>query len=125
MKIVITENDVSGASLEPFLAKSHVRRNNDFRNFKNSIEDITAFALQAKAMFKERCTHSLCTPVLRVDIFETETFNLIVNELENLDALIEAMGRQRDTIDSSMVDFKSNFFFDKLLCLVNKISSLL
>lgn len=126
MKAVITENDVSGASMDIYFAKNHIGESRDFKSFAR-YHDVVAFAKHVKQVFKSNCPSAVCTPVLRVDIFQSQCNKLVLNELENLDAFTEKSGqvdinnkRPHNDTDVRLTAFRSNFFTDKLKQLVDK-----
>ena len=131
MKVVITENDVSGATMPPFFAKNHVQSEKDFFKFSPN-QNVISFAQHAKDVLKRNCPAAVCCPVLRVDIFETQCGTLVVNEFGNLDALVQKSGqvdinnrRARPDTDVLLSNFRRVFFVDKIRQLVQiKLSSL-
>ena len=90
--MILAYNDVTGAAMIPFFVKNHIiQRGRDFKSFANGPEEVLAFAEHARTMLQRNCPSALCSPVLRVDIFETLCNSLCVNEFENLDALCDAV----------------------------------
>jgi hypothetical protein len=56
--------------------------------------------------------------VLRIDIFITQTGELVVNEIEGIEAYIPAIGRNRALIDSIARSFLDDYWIHKFNTLV-------
>jgi hypothetical protein len=52
-------------------------------------------------------------PVLRIDVFITQTGELIVNEVEGLEAYIPAVGRKGHIIDNIAITFLNDYWKNK------------
>lgn len=124
IKTVIPENDVTCTTMNSFFAKSHVILKTDQQAYARH-QDVKAFAQKVKAELKKACVDVACSPLLRVDTFESQCGMLRVNEVESLDALVEASGqldinRKRAPPDTDILvaAFKVSFLEDKLTQLV-------
>jgi hypothetical protein len=120
LKVVLAENDVTGEKISPFFALNHIADESDFQAFHGD-HDIFAFAEHAKAMFQAKVPGALVSPLIRVDLFETQCFIIKVNELENLDAntpksdqMNSSGQRCKPTMDSALTEFKLRFWKDKI-----------
>ena len=130
IKVVIPYNDVScigpGRTLAPFFAKNHIDSGADFKAF-NGEHDLLAFAQHCKDVFVSNSVASTCCPLLRVDIFESQCDMLMLNEIENLDAMVQRAGqldakrkRTSGDTDVKMEEFRVQFFEDKFIQLLRK-----
>jgi len=120
MKVVLAENDVTGEKMAPFFTKNHIRDEADFQAFHGD-HDIFAFAEHAKAMYQAKLPGALVSPLIRVDVFETQCFIMKVNEFENLDANTPKSGQKnstgqrcKPTTDSVLTAFKLRYWKDKI-----------
>ena len=68
----------------------------------------------------ERCPCLSSCAILRIDIFITQTGELVVNEVEGLEAYIPATGRNRGVIDSIAYTFINDYWDYRLNSLVLK-----
>ena len=78
------------------------------------------FALRAKALLATKVP-CLSAPILRVDIFQRQTGQLVVNEFESLEAMIDASGQRSQGLprvdpntDDNVRMFKQIFWEDKI-----------
>jgi hypothetical protein len=118
IKVVLAENDVSGASLPPFFSMNHIKRASDFKPFTGNY-DLFDFAKRVK---QELQGSGACVsaPLLRIDIFETQTLTLVVNEVESLEACTQFSGqvqpdgrRGTHVNDDRMSAFRETFWVSK------------
>jgi hypothetical protein len=88
---VISGNDADNETLTPFCAKTSKKVSPCIQFNETHIYD---FAIRAKSLLHERLSDKfLPNPFLRVDIFETQCGNIVVNEFESLEAMIDASGK--------------------------------
>jgi hypothetical protein len=123
MKILLAEDDVSGAIMPPFLVKHHISSQPDFKAFTGK-HDLFAFAKRVKQVLRESGDCAFA-PILRIDTFETQTLELKVNEVESLEACAYYSGqlqpdgrRAKPTIIGDLEVFRGSFFEHKVIQLI-------
>ena len=69
-----------------------------------------------RRVLEERCPSIAHYPILRIDIFMTQTGRFYVNEVEGFEALCEALGspRMKVAYDSRVETFMIDFWDNKL-----------
>jgi len=74
------------------------------------------FAKKIKRILEERCPSMINYPILRVDIFISQTGKLYINEVEGLEALCEALGspKRKAALDARTERFMVDFWDFKL-----------
>ena len=74
------------------------------------------FAKRIKQILEERCPSMITYPILRVDIFISQTGMLFINEVEGLEALCDALGSpiRKVALDSRTAIFMLDFWDYKL-----------
>jgi hypothetical protein len=69
-----------------------------------------------RCILEERCPSMLHYPILRIDIFISQSGRLYVNEVEGLEAFCEALGspRMKIALDARVEKFMTDFWDYKL-----------
>jgi hypothetical protein len=101
------------------MAHPHIQGNGRSFSFEPHTK-LAAFATKIKNILEERCPNMCTYPVLRIDVFITQLGELIVNEVESLEAFIPAAGKKRHEIDQFSQNFLTEFWkyrFEYLLLL--------
>ena len=125
---MISGNAADNETLTPFCAKTSKRVYPCIQFNETRIYD---FAIRAKSLLHERLSGKfLPNPFLRVDIFETQCGNLVVNEFESLEAMIDASGKimadgtkTSASTDLSVQLFRENFWQESLHELIDIVLS--
>ena len=95
------------------MAHAHIRGNGRSFSFEPHTK-LAAFAIKIKNILEERCPHICSYPILRIDVFITQLGQLIVNEVESLEAYIPAAGKCRHEIDQKSQNFINEFWKHRL-----------
>ena len=95
------------------MAHPHVRGHGRSFSFAPHTK-LIAFATKIKNVLEERCPNMCSYPVLRIDVFITQLGELIVNEVESLEAYIPAAGKNRHEIDQFSQNFINEFWKHRL-----------
>ena len=100
-----------GIYKEPFLAHNHKKGHGRAFSFRPHTR-LFAFAKKVKELYQMRCSSCCSYPILRIDVFITNTGKLIVNEVESLEALIQAKGGnvQCAKLDAESIEFLEEFW---------------
>ena len=112
-----------------FFAHPHISEGVGFWAFSGS-HDLLAFAESARTALMQSLPTAFC-PFVRIDMFQTQLGEIKINELESLDAMIEALALRSigssglgdaeflsysaAQIDAKAEVFRYNFMFDKLV----------
>ena len=100
-----------GIYKEPFLAHNHKRGHG--RSFSyHPHTRLFAYAKKIKELYEARCPSSCTYPIFRIDVFISNTGKLIVNEIESLEALVQAKGGavQVAQMDAETASFLQEFW---------------
>lgn len=95
------------------MAHPHIRGNGRSFSFAPHTK-LAAFATKVKKVLEERCPNVCSYPVIRIDVFITQLGELIVNEVESLEAFIPAAGKGRHDIDQFSQNFINEFWKHRL-----------
>lgn len=127
MKVAMCENDVTNETKVPYLVKHHIASQPDFIAFTHHTgEDVFAFAQRVKEVLKAsgKC---LFSPVLRIDVMQSQELELKVNEVESLDALTafsgqrQPDGRRGTYLNELAIDaFRATFWENVSHCLIGE-----
>ena len=82
---------------------------------------VIEFAQHVKSIFKQNCLSAVCFPVLRIDVFESQSGQLKFADLKSLEALADSTqsGNKRKGEDiimqvtQALTTFRRNFFENK------------
>lgn len=77
----------------------------------SSKPELMNFAMEALKEFASACPHAIVDSLMRVDIFQTRTGKLVVNELESL----EADHHCRSGLDKMQVDNEVRQYYETIL----------
>jgi len=120
MKVVLCENDITGETMPPYFAKNHIKTQADFRAFRGC-HDIFALALEIKRAYKARLPGALVCPLLRLDFFENQCFEPMLNEAESLEALVDKcaqadlLGKKtKSDTDTALRLFRKRYWKDEI-----------
>ena len=114
--------DGTCATGEPFVAANPKNNGPDFRTFADE-ETVIAFAKEALLDLQKSMRGCfLQGPILRVDVMQMADGCLVVNEIESLEALIDAQGRRSSGsfTDSDVKTFLFEFWYKQLEAIVRE-----
>jgi hypothetical protein len=115
MKILFLSDPSRGIFLKPYLVKNH-KRGKGWSFSCPPHTRILEFAKMIRRVLEEKCSSMAHYPILRIDIFITQTGRLYVNEVEGIEALCEALGspRMKIALDARVSKFMLDFWDYKL-----------
>jgi hypothetical protein len=103
---------------------NHVKTNDSRKFLKANESRVIEFAQHVKTIFKRNCPGAVCCPVLRVDVFESQSGKLLLNELESLEALADSTHsgnkKRGEDINMQVTTFRIKFFENKLDQLIKR-----
>jgi hypothetical protein len=121
-KVVLFNQEVQYLSYNPKKGSSISGGTKSFS--KPPHEELFSFAAEVVQDLKKECPAFICDGLVRVDIFQNQLGNFVVNEFESLEANYHA-STQKESLQHKLTERMTIYWLDKINYLVDVIENLI